>query len=318
MKDFRNVLVAVDLASGDELASDALVPPSEEAVSQSIWLAGCTGASLTFFYALNISERARQLIAEDDDTSWNVFSHAKQVLSQLVERASSAGVSADYQAVFGKSWYEVMRLVEQESYDLVIAGSRHQGRVRSVLLGSTGIKLLRKCACPVWITQPSMGSQLNSVVAATDFSAACDLAVDLAASLVELNGEVLHVVHALVIDDEDALRKSGVSEANIAGYRQELEQVAQAEMDRLLERPCLQALGDKVQTHITEGDPEHVILQHIETHSADLLAMGTVARSGLSGILMGNTAERILPKIECSLLSAKPPGFCCPIKFGDA
>ena len=318
MKDFRNLLVAVDLASGDELASEALVPPSEAAVAQAIWLAGNTGARLTFFYALNVSERAQQLIAEDDDASWNVLSHAKHVLAQLVQRAKNAGAFADYLAVFGKSWYEIVRQVEQNGFDLVIAGSRHQSRARAALLGSTGMKLLRKCTCPVWITQPSTHRTLSSVVAATDFSPACDLAVDLAASLVELDAGVLHVVHALARDDEDAMRKGGVSEPNIAGYRQEVELAAQREMERVLGRSSLQALGEKVQVHITAGDPQHVILQHVETHAADLLAMGTLARSGLSGMLMGNTAERILPNIECSLLAVKPTEFSCPIKFGAA
>ncbi len=73
MKRFQRVLVAIDLASGDSLVSDELVPPSQVAVDQAIWLAGHSGAELLFFYAPEISERARRLIDEDDNFSSNVL-----------------------------------------------------------------------------------------------------------------------------------------------------------------------------------------------------------------------------------------------------
>jgi nucleotide-binding universal stress UspA family protein len=42
--------------------------------------------------------------------------------------------------------------------------------------------------------------------------------------------------------------------------------------------------------------------------------MGTVARTGISGFIIGNTAENILQKIDCSLLALKPQGFVSPVK----
>ncbi|MEO8271575.1 MAG: universal stress protein [Aureliella sp.] len=41
--------------------------------------------------------------------------------------------------------------------------------------------------------------------------------------------------------------------------------------------------------------------------------MGTVSRTGLSGLLIGNTAQHILDHIECSVLAVKPANFICPI-----
>jgi nucleotide-binding universal stress UspA family protein len=46
----------------------------------------------------------------------------------------------------------------------------------------------------------------------------------------------------------------------------------------------------------------------------DILIMGTVARTGISGFIIGNTAENILQKIDCSLLALKPQGFVSPVK----
>ena len=298
MKRFQRVLVAIDLASGDSLVSDELVPPSQEAVNQAIWLASHSGAEILFFYALEISERARRLIDEDDNLSLNVLGHAEGVLHGLVERAKSEGVTSEHRVVFGKGWVEILRQVHDGKHDLVISGTRHQSRIRGAFLGSTGMKLLRKCACPVWITQPYKHRKLTSIVAATDFSLVCDFALDLAASLAELNGTKLHIVHALSLSDEAAMRRAGMTEADINQYRRHAEQHAQDEMQRLLARESVRALPTEPTIHIEAGAADKVILQQAEAQSADLLAMGTLARSGLSGVLMGNTAERLLPQTD--------------------
>ena len=47
-----------------------------------------------------------------------------------------------------------------------------------------------------------------------------------------------------------------------------------------------------------------------------LIVMGTVARTGLSGLFMGNTAEEILRSVDCSVLAVKPEGFVTPVKLG--
>lgn len=45
----------------------------------------------------------------------------------------------------------------------------------------------------------------------------------------------------------------------------------------------------------------------------DCIVVGTVARTGIAGFIMGNNAETILERIDCSLLAIKPPGFVTPV-----
>jgi nucleotide-binding universal stress UspA family protein len=49
----------------------------------------------------------------------------------------------------------------------------------------------------------------------------------------------------------------------------------------------------------------------------DLLVMGTVCRTGISGFLIGNTAEEVLNQIDCSVLTVKPEGFVTPVTQKD-
>jgi nucleotide-binding universal stress UspA family protein len=43
------------------------------------------------------------------------------------------------------------------------------------------------------------------------------------------------------------------------------------------------------------------------------VVMGTVGRTGIPGLIMGNSAETILQQVDCSVLAIKPPGFIAPV-----
>ncbi len=68
--------------------------------------------------------------------------------------------------------------------------------------------------------------------------------------------------------------------------------------------------------HFLIEPPDFAIMNYIEQHDIDLLVMGTVGRAGISGFITGNTAERLLPRIPCSLLAVKPPDFKSPVSLG--
>jgi nucleotide-binding universal stress UspA family protein len=79
-----------------------------------------------------------------------------------------------------------------------------------------------------------------------------------------------------------------------------------------------QSFGDRlfrVQAVHRRGEPEAVIPQFVVDEGIDLVVMGTVARRGIPGLLIGNTAERILRKLPCSVLAVKPDGFVSPVSL---
>lgn len=63
------------------------------------------------------------------------------------------------------------------------------------------------------------------------------------------------------------------------------------------------------------GRPGELIPHFTAEQRIDILVMGTVARSGIPGVLFGNTAEKIVQKLNCSLLAVKPDSFVTPIKI---
>ncbi len=47
--------------------------------------------------------------------------------------------------------------------------------------------------------------------------------------------------------------------------------------------------------------------------SADLIVMGTKGRTGIPGLIIGNTAENVLQRTKASVLAVKPNGFVSPV-----
>lgn len=66
--------------------------------------------------------------------------------------------------------------------------------------------------------------------------------------------------------------------------------------------------------HLVEGKPADVVANVADGEKVDLVVLGTVARLGILGHLIGNTAEDVLRKLHCGVVAIKPAGFESPIK----
>jgi nucleotide-binding universal stress UspA family protein len=66
-------------------------------------------------------------------------------------------------------------------------------------------------------------------------------------------------------------------------------------------------------TQHIKGLAGDVIKGYAAENGIDTIVMGTVGRTGISGLFIGNTAEAILSGVNCSVIAVKPPGFVSPV-----
>ena len=306
MNHFHNILVGIDLGANVESLSGSLSPPNMEAVERAMTLAERTQAKLAFVSVLDAGDTTRRLIHDAKVNTSNVFDEAHALLSQFVERAAQRGITAEARVVMGKGWLKLIQEVLRHQHDLVVVGTRHESRVDRVLFGSTAMKLLRKCPCPVWVTKPSHGLPMSSVLVAHDLDAVGRHALDLGIGLAKAFDLQLHVIHAieqLPVGDPTGF---GMTPPD-----------AEAMHEEAHERIVVELAGADLQREpairVMSGFPEPAIAHMIEEKSIDLLIMGTLGRAGIRGVITGNTAERLLPRLQCSMLAIKPDGFECPV-----
>lgn len=323
MQRFQNILVGVDLSDSERLVTPELSPSSKAAVDQAIWLAKQTGAKLTISTVL-MPCLAFDLQAVDAGLHPHLThvidalrADADRAMKGLVEVARAGGVEASYDICCGTGWIELCRQVTEKGFDLLIVGSHKRHMLGRIMLGSTGNKLLRKCPCPVWVVSPHHSVNVRSVLVATDFTEASDLAVELAKSLAERFGAQLHLLHAVEYPHMLTYKAINIPAEYLTDYRFQVYREAKREFDDMLARYGLTDAVSDDHRHLVSAHPDNAILDVAESQNIDLVVMGSVGRSGLMGMLMGNTAESVLSKLKCSVLAVKPSGFVCPLKFAE-
>ncbi len=315
MQNFQSILVGIDLSQTVRPGSAAFHPPVEQAIKEALWVAKTAQAKLTFFTAIEMPAHDVYLSGDDlDRCSEKLHESGAKILGELVARAAQQGVSATSQIASGTGWIEIIREVLRNKHDLVVVGARNKGAIERFLFGSTAMKLLHNCPSPVWVTRPAARECPKNILVASDFSAVTDDALRLAGAIAGAAGARLHVLHA-VDCPLDRLWNAALIDFNSHIYHEKLIAQAKDKLEAQAARVLGPQGGPDVQLHVTERVivADMAISEFIKDHHIDLLAIGTMARGGIPGVFIGNTAERLLTTADCSLLAIKPADFQCPI-----
>ena len=78
-----------------------------------------------------------------------------------------------------------------------------------------------------------------------------------------------------------------------------------------------QAMRLPARVHFATEPPDLAIMNCVEQHAIDLLVLGTVGRTGIAAFMTGNTAEQVLDRATCSVLTIKPNDFISSVTLPD-
>ena len=87
----------------------------------------------------------------------------------------------------------------------------------------------------------------------------------------------------------------------------DMEENRQKEMEEFIEREVTDA-SIKIEKSIRHGRPFLEIIQAAKDESVDLIVIATHGRGGLEHVLFGSTAEKVVRKAPCPVLSIRLPG----------
>jgi nucleotide-binding universal stress UspA family protein len=255
----------------------------------------------------------------------------QQWLNDTVDSVASDGVSIDTKVLVGKPFIEIIRQVLRDDHDLIIKCADADSGLREILFSSTDKHLMRKCPCPVWILKPTERQHYQRILAAVDQDPEEPVKDALNRQILEMSTSMAlaeyseaHVVHAWEVFGERILT-SHTWDFSEAEFEAMMEEEA-AERKRWLEdlvTSCLKlpdtdgADTPELRFHVVKGPAQYVVPELARELAVDLVVMGTVARTGIDGFFMGNTAESILGQLDCSVLTMKPPGFTSPVTLED-
>ena len=226
----------------------------------------------------------------------------------------------------GKAFLETVHHVRAEGHDLVIKTAEEIDGVSRRLLASTDQHLLRKCPATVWLRRAGRPQRPGVVMAAVDVDlegsdepeteAALNRRIlDRAAVIAAWAGARLHVVTVWDSPDESLVR-AWSPQGGADSYARDLENRLRRRLDDLASESALPAARAAC-CHVERGSAHRVLPEVARRLGADLLVLGTVARTGVPGLIIGNTAEDILNSVDIPLVAVKPPGYVSPVRAVD-
>ena len=315
MQKFENILVGVDLSSGDRFAADELSESTEEAIHQALSLGSALKAKLTFFAGIDLSPQTEELLQADSAHLWRtVDDDVVRVMEHIKQRADERGIEAEVNYAHGTAWEQLIRQVIRGDHDLIIIGTRAHTAIGRTLFGTTATKLLRYAPCPVWVTKPGLREKEElDVLVAVDLGEVGMRCLQIAIGGGQHFTTRTHVLHVIEEQTGGWFHKR-IDAEKLAVYREQKKAEAEQELEQRLSSLDYRTLELGVQVFVEFGAPDKQILRIIEENDIDVVIMGTKTRSGIGGIFVGNTTERLLPQIPCSLLAVKPADFVCQIK----
>ncbi|HBL26109.1 MAG TPA: hypothetical protein DD490_04660 [Acidobacteria bacterium] len=142
------------------------------------------------------------------------------------------------------------------------------------------------------------------ILVGTDFSPTAAVAVDWAVRLAQRQGARLELVHAVTVPPS---APEYVSPGALPPGPIFTEEVRQAALGRLeTEAFALREKGIDVEVYLGIGSPSMVICDRAEETAARAVVLGTRGLTGLRHLLLGSTAERVVNKAPCPVLSVHP------------
>jgi nucleotide-binding universal stress UspA family protein len=146
--------------------------------------------------------------------------------------------------------------------------------------------------------------EIRRILAPTDFSEPSKQAVAYAYELAERFGAkllLLHVVELPAYPVEIFLPAAGGTT-----LLDDLEQQARIDLAQL--RPEAEDGKVEVTCQVVVGTPYYKILEVAAADKADVIVMATHGRTGLSHLVMGSVAERVVRMAPCPVLTIRPTG----------
>lgn len=324
MNRFKNILYVLN---------EHISEPSASLI-RAISLAKNNQANLTLLYVLpklSLSSYSRQLNISGHELQEKILAHEQAALDQLRSLLDQS-LTIRTKLRVGKRYIESIRAVQADHFDLVV---KETDTIEWLdrFFGSDEMHLLRKCPCPVWLMKKDEKADYKHILAAVDFDTGDKDTRNKGSGNDELNPMILDLASSLALSDFaslDVVNAYDVPEAafislwvdqpnKVESQLLESEHRLRGRRMEVLFEGLKHKLGSESYSylsprqHLVQGIPGREIPKMAKNIKADLVVMGTVARTGIAGVIIGNTAELILSQLSCSVLAIKPRGFVSPV-----
>jgi nucleotide-binding universal stress UspA family protein len=205
--------------------------------------------------------------------------------------------------------HEILAQADRLPADLIVMGTHGRSGFQRLLLGSVTEKVLRTARAPLLTVGavpdvlPAGDFSFKRILCAIDFSECSIAALRYAASLAEpAEAELtaLYVIEWTPIGYDPLFGPP----TDLAGYRM----AAEADGRERLHNTVAEFPHKTVVEIVSSGKPHHEILRIAAERQSDLIVLGIHGRHPLDRMLFGSTAEPVVRRSPCPVLTVRKEG----------
>jgi universal stress protein E len=232
-------------------------------------------------------------------------------LDSLVQSLRDLGYTIETRViVFDRLYETIIRRAAVLHADLIFKPLRQHGFLRRALFSATDWNLVRCCPAPLLLINHASAIHRKPVIAAVDVDTKDvvhqelnQIVLSQARQLADLLGSTVHLVNAYSLSP-------------YIGAGSAADQVIRLKQKNQLKSALNMAAKYQIaadQVHLREGAADIVINDLAREIDAGVIVLGTVARSGISGLFIGNTAESIMEHTQSDVVAVKQSDFISSI-----
>jgi universal stress protein E len=229
------------------------------------------------------------------DFKRRTLAEAENWLETLMQPCRVGDVPYTTEVIWNSKWVESsLRAAKKSGCDLMIKSSFHHSKARRFFSKTSDYYLMQHCASPILFTDQGQDWKSDRILACLDLESDApqlawlnELIMRDARAFAEIVGMDLYIACAYIdgIDSEQLALKSHGGKVS---REQQLGEFYDVDPARVLLRQG--GIVNTLQTICNEIDPSIVV-------------MGTLARRGIKGKLIGNTAEKLLDILDADMLT---------------
>jgi universal stress protein E len=296
MNTFTSILVDVD--------ATATAQPALERAAE---IARKCGAPLRIVDVMSAPADARRALRADLEDE--LMARRREKLARLGYALRDVVAGTDILA--GTPVDALIEDVERFGHDLLVRSHARDVAARGPRpFGPVDVQLFRRCPCPVWAVGPGARPEHPRVVGAIDVSTVDRVKqalnrriIELALLLTRLQEGALILLHVWQPAAE-RLVATHASDEDYSAYLDSSRRRVKQDLVALAE-----GFGDRlagVRLELRRGSVEEVLPEFVVAEGVDLVVMGTMGRTGVARHLWGNTVERLVDRLLCSVVAVKP------------
>jgi nucleotide-binding universal stress UspA family protein len=218
-------------------------------------------------------------------------------------KASASSLKVTSEIAQGEPYVEIIRSAQAFGAGLIVLGRYGLRGIRSLMIGSTAMRVIRKGSLPVLVVSKKPEGKYARPLVAVDLEGTSAAVIESALGLADPSLSSVPVLHAYWPPFEGSVLAK-LSPKELKDYHRGFQEKAESQLKMVL--ASLSDHGARCKPVVLRGDPRSVVLEEATRRRSDLIVVGTHARTGLSHALLGSVAEWLVSKARCDVLVARP------------